>query len=159
MVKDEEVEFTITLATNTNKKVRTVLFGEDITVREKTAKVLAIVLEGLHFDVLLGVSWRQEAKASVLVTVGVLDVDGKRLLYKSWPELGAFAMDEGIWIYCTELSIMKPAKTMGVPVRHLAVTSGEIYYVKYKEGVGVSGEVIQVVGPKAVGLVCCVGDR
>ena len=57
MVKDEEVEYTITLATNTNKKVRTVLFGVEVMVGEKTVKVLAIVLEGLHFGVLLGVNW------------------------------------------------------------------------------------------------------
>ena len=146
MVKDEEVEFTITLATDTNKKVRTVLFGVDITVGEKTVKVLAIVLEGLHFDVLLGVSWMQEAKVSVLITEGVLEVDGKHKPYKSWPEPAAFVVDEGIRIYCTELSIMKPRRSMGVPVRHTAVTGGEIYYVKYKEEVGVFGEILQVVG-------------
>ena len=38
MVKDEEVEFTITLATNTNKKVRTVLFDADITMGRKQLK-------------------------------------------------------------------------------------------------------------------------
>ena len=35
---------------------------------------------------------------------------------------------------------------MGVPVRHLALTGCEAYCVKYKEGVGVSWEVLQVVG-------------
>ena len=69
----------------TNKKVRTVLFGVDITIGEKTVKLLAIVLEGLHFYVLLGFSWMQEAKASDLTTERVLDVDGKGLPYKSWP--------------------------------------------------------------------------
>ena len=44
MVKDEEVEFKITMAINTNKKVRTVLFSVDVTVGEKTVKLLAIVL-------------------------------------------------------------------------------------------------------------------
>ena len=77
------------MATETNKKVRTVLFGVDIAVGEKTVKVPAIVLECLHFDVLLGVSWMQEAKASVLITEGVLEVDGKRLPFKSWPEPAA----------------------------------------------------------------------
>ena len=87
-----------------------------------------------------------EAKASVLITEGVLGVDGKQLPYKSWPEPAAFVVEEGIWIYCSELSIMRPGRTMGVPVRHLAVTGGGIYQVKYKEGLGVSGEVLQVVG-------------
>ena len=73
-------------------------------------------------------------------------MDGKRLPYKSWPEPAAFLVDEGIQIYCTEFSIMKPGQKMGVPVCHLALTSGEIYYVKFKEEGGVSGEVLQVVG-------------
>ena len=38
MVKDEEVEFKITLATDTNKKVRTVLFGVNITVGRRKYK-------------------------------------------------------------------------------------------------------------------------
>ena len=84
------------MATNTYKKVRTVLFGVVVAVREKTVKVPAIVLKGLHFDVLLGVSWMQEVKASVLIAEGVQDMDGKRLLYKSWPEMAAFLVDEGI---------------------------------------------------------------
>ena len=41
---------------------------------------------------------------------------------------------------------MKPGRSMGVPVRHTAVTGGEIYYIKYKEEVGVFGEILQVVG-------------
>ena len=41
---------------------------------------------------------------------------------------------------------MKLGRTMGVPFRHIAVTGGEIYYIKYKEEVGVSGEILQVVG-------------
>ena len=53
---DEEVEFTITSATDTNKKLRKVLFGVEVTVGRNTVTVPAIVLEGLHFDVLLGVS-------------------------------------------------------------------------------------------------------
>ena len=51
---------------------------------------------------------------------------------------------------------MKPGMTMGVPVCHLAITGGEIYYIKYKEGVGVSGEVLQVVGAKGQSGWCVV---
>ena len=41
---------------------------------------------------------------------------------------------------------MKPGRTMGIPVSHLAETGVKIYYVNYKEGVGVSGEKLQVEG-------------
>ena len=39
-------------------------------------------------------------------------MDGKRLPYKSWPESAAFLVDEGIQIYCTEISIVKPGRKM-----------------------------------------------
>ena len=62
---DEEVEFTITSATDTNKKLRKVLFSVEVTVGSHTVTVPAIVLEGLHFSMLLGVSWLKEAKARI----------------------------------------------------------------------------------------------
>ena len=77
---DEEVEFTITSATDTNKKLRKVLFGVEVTVGRNTVTVPAIVLEGLHFDVLLGVSWLKEAKAKILVSEGVIEVNGKHII-------------------------------------------------------------------------------
>ena len=68
LVSDNEVEFTITSATNTNKKVRKVMFGVEVTVGDKTVRVPAILLEGLHFDVLPKVSWLHKAKASIQVS-------------------------------------------------------------------------------------------
>ena len=64
---DMEVEFTITSSTDTNKKMRKVLFGVKVTARRNMVTVPAIVLEGLRFDVLLGVSCLKEAKAKILV--------------------------------------------------------------------------------------------
>ena len=68
LVNNDELEFTITLAMDTNKKVRKIMFSVEITVREKTVCVPAIVLKGLHFDVLLEVSWLHKAKASIQVS-------------------------------------------------------------------------------------------
>ena len=42
---DEEVEFTITSATNTNKNLRKVLFGGEVTVGRNIVTVTAIVLK------------------------------------------------------------------------------------------------------------------
>ena len=70
-----------------NKKVHKVMFGVKVTVGDKTVKVPAIVLEGLHFDVRLGVSWLHKAKASIQVSEGSLVVDTVRIPYKSWRSL------------------------------------------------------------------------
>ena len=60
--------------------------------------VPAIVLEGLHFDVLLGVSWLKEAKAKILLEEGVIKVNGERIVYKLWLEPAAF-MQKTVSVY------------------------------------------------------------
>ena len=143
LVSDNEVEFTITLATDTNKKVRKVMFGVEVTVGDKTVRVPAIVLEGLHFDVLLGVSWLHEAKASIQVSEGSLVVDTVKIPYKLWPEPAAFVVEEGVCVYCNKLTVIRPGRSVGVPVRHSGVTGGEVYFVKYKDKSCVSGEFLR----------------
>ena len=86
-----------------------------------------IVLKGLHFNVLLGVSWLHKAKASIQISEGSQVVDTVKMPYKLRPEPAAFVVDEGIQIYFTEHLIMKPGRTMGAPVCPLAVIGGEIY--------------------------------
>ena len=117
---DEEVEFTVTSATDTNKKLRKVLFGVEVTVGKNTVTVPAIVLEGLHFDVLLVVSWLKEAKAKILLEEGVIEVNGEHIIYKSWPEPASFIAEDGIRIYCDQFTVLTPGKVMGVPVRHFS---------------------------------------
>ena len=107
--------------------------------------VPAIVLEGLHFDVLLGVSWLHKAKASIQVSEGSLVVDTNKIPYKLWPEPAAFVMEEGVCIYCNKLTVIRPGRSVGVPVRHSGVTGGEVYYVRYKDELCVSGEFLKVV--------------
>ena len=65
---DNKLEFNITIAKYKNKKVRKVMFSVEVTVEEKKARVPAIVLKGLHFDILLEVSWLHEAKASIKIS-------------------------------------------------------------------------------------------
>ena len=96
---DEELKFTITSATDTNKKLSKVLFGVEVIVGRNLVTVPAIVLEGLHFNVLLGVSWLKEAKAKILVGEGVIEVNGERIVYKLWPKPAFFTAEDGIWIY------------------------------------------------------------
>ena len=126
LVRDNEVEFTITLATDTNKKLRKVMFSVKVTVGDKTVCVPAIVLEGLHFDVLLGVSWLHKAKASIQVSEGSLVVDMVKIPYKFWPEPAAFVVEEGVRVYCDKLTVIRTGRSVGVPVRHLGVTGAEV---------------------------------
>ena len=160
LVNDNEVEFTITLATDTNKKVRKVMFGVKVTVGEKTVCVLAIVLEGLHSDVLLGVSWLHKAKASIQVSEGSLVVDTVKIPFKSWPEPAVFVVEEGVRIYCNKLTVIRPGRSVVVPVCHSGVTGGEVYFFKYKDKLRVSGEFLKIVSEDGQLVnVCCVGSR
>ena len=57
----------------------------------------------------------------------------------------AFVVEEGVCVYCNKLTVIRPGRSVGVPVRHLGVTGGEVYYVKYKDESRVSGEFLKVV--------------
>ena len=78
------------------------MFGVEVTVGRNTVTVLAIVLEGLHFDVLLGVSCLKEAKAEILVEEGVINVNGEHIIYKLWPKPAAFIAEDGICVFCDQ---------------------------------------------------------
>ena len=121
------------------------MFGVKITVGEKTVRVPAIVLEGLHFDVLLRVSWLHKTKASIQVSEGSLVVDTVKIPYKLWPEPAAFVVEEGVHIYCNKLTVIRPGRSVGVPVCHSGVTGGEVQFVKYKDESRVSGEFLKIV--------------
>ena len=107
--------------------------------------VPAILLKGLHFDVLLGVSWLHKAKASVQVTEDSLVVDTVKIPYKLWPEPAVFVVKEGICVYCDKLTVIRPGRSVSVLVRHLGVTGGEVIYVKCKDELHISGEFLKVV--------------
>ena len=103
-----------------------------VTVREKTVCVPAILLEGLHFDVLLGVSWLHKAKASVQVAEDSLVVDTVKIPYRLWPEPAVFVVKEGICVYCNKLTVIRPGRSVSVLVRHLGVTGNEVYFFKLR---------------------------
>ena len=132
------------------------MFGVKVTIGEKTVCVPAIVLEGLHFDALLGVSWLHKAKASIQVSEGSLVVDTVKIPYKLWPEPAAFVVEEGVRIYCNKLTVIRAVRSVGVPVRHLGATEGEVYYVRYKDELSVLGEFLKVVSEDGLLGTCVV---
>ena len=55
-------------------------------------------------------------------------------MYKSWPKPALFITEDGIRIYCDQFTVLTSGKVLGVPVHHLAVTGGDVYYLQYKDG-------------------------
>ena len=49
-------------------------------------------------------------------------------------------VEEGVHVDCNKLTVISPGRAVGVPVRHLGVTGGEVYYVKFKDELRISGE-------------------
>ena len=127
MVGDDEVKCKITSVTNNNKKLRKVLFKIEIAVGKIKKQITALVLEGLHFNVLLEMSWIKEADTIVNAAMGVVYVDGEKFKFKPYPEPALFIVEEGVRVYNCELIVLPPRKTVGVPVYHQAVTGNEVY--------------------------------
>ena len=74
LIQDGEVEFTFTSATDTNWKHRKIIKEVEIEVGKSRATVPAIILEGLHFDVLLGMNWLKAAGAIIDVVNGTIRI-------------------------------------------------------------------------------------
>ena len=79
LIQDGEIMFTITSATNTNWKTRKILKKLEVQVRNSKVMVPAIVLEGLHFDVLPGISWLKETGAIIDVVNGSIRIQGEQV--------------------------------------------------------------------------------
>ena len=56
LVVNDKVEYTITSATNTNKNIGKFFWSRNCSWK-KQEEFSALVLERLHFDMLLGMSW------------------------------------------------------------------------------------------------------
>ena len=95
---------------DTIKKLIKILFRIKIVVGNNIVRIPAKVLEGLHFDVLLGVSQIKEASAVVNATEGVMNVDGKKIKLKPYPEKALFVAEEGGRVYRLELNMLHTGK-------------------------------------------------
>ena len=62
-----------------------------------------------------------------------------------WPEPAAFVVEDGLCVYCNKLTVIRPGRSLGVPVLYLGVTGGEFYFFKYKDESCVLGEFLKVV--------------
>ena len=66
--------------------------------------------EGLHFYVLLNLSWIKETNAIVKATEGVVSVDGENINYKPYLEPVLFFIENGVRVYSRELMKLSPRR-------------------------------------------------
>ena len=86
---------------------------KELEVKVGNSKVVvpAIKLEGLHFDVLLGMSWLKAAEAIIDVVNGSIRIQGEQIPYKAWPEPASFLTEDGVKLYCKELVVIFKRRT------------------------------------------------
>ena len=80
--------------------------------------VPAIVLEGLRFDVLLGMSWLRAAEAIIDVVNGSIRIQGEQTPYKAWLEPASFLTEDGVKLYCKELAVISKGEPKMIEVYH-----------------------------------------
>ena len=117
-MQDGEVKFTIKSATDTNRKHKKVIKEIEIEVWKSKATVPAIILEGLHFDVLLGMNWLKAAGAIINVFNGTIKIAEEKVPYKAWPEPASFLMEDGTKVYSKELEVIAKGESKPIAVYH-----------------------------------------
>ena len=133
LMKDGEVKCTITSATDTNQKHRKVIKEVEIEVGKSKAVVSAIVLEGLHFDVLLGINWLKANGAIIDVVNGTIRIAEEKAPYKAWPELASFSVGEGTKVFSNELTVIAKGKSKPIELNHGLTRKIEVMFLPYTE--------------------------
>ena len=95
--------------------------------------VPAIILEGLHFDALLEMSWLKAAKAIIDVVNGNTRIQGEQIPFKAWPEPAYFLAEDGVKLYCKELAVITKGEPKMVEVYHHQLDKGEVMYLQFNE--------------------------
>ena len=139
LIQDGEVEFTITSATDTNQKHRKIIKEVEIEVGKSKATVPAIILEGLHFDVLLGMNWLKAAGAIIDVVNGTIRIAEEKVPYKAWPEPALFLMEDGTKVYSKELAVIAKGTSKPIAVYHGTTGKNEVMFLQYTEKRNVQG--------------------
>jgi len=133
LVPNDEVEFSVTSATNSTKKLRKLFYNLSITVSNVSVKLPAIVLEGSHFDLLLGVSWIKATKAIINGENNTLCMGNTTVSCGYWPEPSSMPLSVSTMKSNTSVNI--PAGgSCSVPINHEKLKANEVYYVTYKHG-------------------------
>ena len=135
LIPDGEVEFTITSATDTNRKHRKIIKEVEIEVGKSRATVPAIILEGLHFDVLLGMNWLKAAGAIIDVVNGTIRIAEEKVPYKAWPEPALFVIEDGTKVYSKEFAVIEKGKSKPITVCHEKISKMKLcsYNILRKE--------------------------
>ena len=87
------------------------------------------MLKGLHFDVLLGMSWIKETNTEVNTAEGAVNVDGEKLKFKPYIEPALFIVEEGERVYSWEKLRYCPGNC-GCASPPQYVTRNEVHFVK-----------------------------
>ena len=111
----------------------------EVKVGNSTVVVPAIVLEGLHFDVLIGMSWLKAAEAIIDVVNGSIRIQGEQIPYKAWPEPASFLTEDGVKLYFKELAVISKGEPKMIEVYHQQLDQGEVMYLQFNERAKVTG--------------------
>ena len=140
LIQDGEVEFLITSATDTNRKHRKIIKEVEIEVGKSKATVPAIKLEGLHFNVLLGMNWLKAAGATIDVVDGTIRIAEEKVPYTAWPEPALFVMEDGTKVYSKEFAIIEKGKSKPITVCHEKIRKNEAMFLQYTKKGNIQGD-------------------
>ena len=140
LMQDGEVKFTITSATDTNRKHRKVIKEIEIEVGKSKATVPTIILEGLHFDVILGINWLKAAGAIIAVINGTIKIAEEKVPYKARPEPALFSVEDGTKVYSKELAVIAKGESKTIAVYHGMTGKNKDLFLQYTEKGNVQGD-------------------
>lgn len=140
--EDDSVEFTLTSAVDTVKKSRKVFKGLEIKVGSSVTKLPAIVLEGLHFDALLGVNWITSVNAKLDVAKNTIQVNNEEITLQSFSEPETNLIQKSSRLYLNNFICLNPGEESVVSIIHGMIPASESFMFIPKPNLHLKGDII-----------------
>lgn len=103
---------------NTVCKKRNILRELNFDVSHSLVKLPAVVLEGLHYDVLLGVNWLTEFNSIINVREGSKSIETDKLEVKGFPQPVANYLEAKTQVYLCERVSIRSNKIKTLKLMH-----------------------------------------
>ena len=131
--EDGVIDFLLTSATGKFKKPRKYFKGMAITVGKSVVSLPVIVLEGLHYDMLLGVNWIAQINSKIDVIKQTIDVQGESIQFRTYQEPASNFLEKKDCVYAKVGCTIPPKSYHMVEINHGGIDKEEIVVFSTKD--------------------------
>ena len=134
--EDGRIAYTLTMPNDTSSQERKIFEGIKIDVGKSSVVLPALVLDGLHYNVLLGVNWLVYTKADLDLKTMTLKTEDEDIKISAYPNPMAGFTAGKLKVYALKFYWLEPGARMMLGTEHETFSLGEMFMFLARENKG-----------------------